>query len=163
MSYQQHGADDLAVRQDLSLKHLMLLEELHLGLQIGQVGFTVLRHLLHPLRHPLLGLADGQKHAVHLYNRDTAGQTFVPKYLCNISAVDTQHPGKLELLPAFDGQLLDPIPSLEEGSEFGLDPSTLVSAQLLLQLLSQLLQREQLEQQREGGVEGGNNTVHSLG
>lgn len=44
--------------QDLSLKHLMLLEKLHLGLQIAEVGSIVFRHLLHPLGHPLLSLTD---------------------------------------------------------------------------------------------------------
>lgn len=44
------------VRQDFSLKHLMFLQEFHLGLQVAEVSFTVLCHLLHPLRHPLLCL-----------------------------------------------------------------------------------------------------------
>lgn len=58
--YLQHRADDLAVSQDLGLEHLMLLQKLHLGLQIAEVGSTVLRHLLHPLRHPLVSLTDTQ-------------------------------------------------------------------------------------------------------
>lgn len=57
-SHLQHRADDLAVSQDLGLKHLMFLEELHLGLQTAEVGFTVLRHLLHPLRDPLVSLTN---------------------------------------------------------------------------------------------------------
>lgn len=44
--------------QDLSLKHLMFLQELHFGLQIAEVRSLVLCHLLHPLRHPLLSLTD---------------------------------------------------------------------------------------------------------
>lgn len=59
-SYLQHSGDDLAVSHDLGLKHLVPLEELHLGLQVAEVGPLVLSHLLHPLRHPLLGLASVQ-------------------------------------------------------------------------------------------------------
>lgn len=74
------------------------------------------------------------------------------EYLGDVSVEDTQHPGELELLLAFDGQLLDPVPSLEEDFKFALNLSTLLSAQLLLQLVSQLLQRGQLHQ-----TQGGNN------
>lgn len=55
-SYLQHGGDDLAMSQDLGLKHLVPLQELHLGLQVAEVSSVVLSHLLHPLRHPLLSL-----------------------------------------------------------------------------------------------------------
>lgn len=55
-SYQKYISDDLMVSQDFSLKHLMFLQEFHLGLQVAEVSFTVLCHLLHPLRHPLLCL-----------------------------------------------------------------------------------------------------------
>lgn len=66
-SHLQHRGDDLAMSHDLGLKHLVPLEELHLGLQVGEVGPLVLSHLLHPLGHPLLGLASVQARQ-HLYN-----------------------------------------------------------------------------------------------
>lgn len=60
-SYQQYGSDDLAVSQDLSLKHLMFLEKLHLGLQITEVRFTILHHFLHALGHPFFSLTHRQE------------------------------------------------------------------------------------------------------
>lgn len=53
-------------------------------------------------------------------------------HLANVSVEDTQQPGKLQLLPAFDRQLLDLITSLEQDFELILDPSILLSAQLFL-------------------------------
>lgn len=54
--YLQHRGDDVLMSQNLSLKHLMLLEELHLGLHVAEVSSIVFCHLHHPVRHPLLGL-----------------------------------------------------------------------------------------------------------
>ena len=71
MTHLLHRLDDLVVGEDLGLEHLVLLEELHLGLQVAQVLLGVLLHLKHALRHPLLRLqgrdwSSRNKQTVHL-------------------------------------------------------------------------------------------------
>lgn len=104
-------------------------------------------------------MADTPEYFVHLKIKTknprqychTDGKSLIG-YLADVSLEDTQHLGQHQLLPAFDGQLLDPVPSLEEGLESGLDASALLSAQLLLQPLGQLPQRRQLDRTERGGV-----------
>lgn len=74
-------------------------------------------------------------------------EKFLTCYLCNISLEDTQHFVQLQLLPPFNGQLLDPVASLEERLKLGFDTSTLLFAELLLQPFDQLLQGGQLDRE----------------
>lgn len=73
-------------------------------------------------------------------------EKFLTCYLCNVPLEDTQRLVQLQLLLPFDGQLLDPVTSLEERLESGFDTSTLLSVELFLQPFGQLLQGGQLDQ-----------------
>lgn len=66
-------------------------------------------------------------------------------YLADVLLEDTKHLVQLQLLLPLHGQLLDPVASLQERLQPGLDASSLLPAELLLQPLAQLLQRRQLD------------------
>lgn len=65
-------------------------------------------------------------------------------YLPNVLLEDAKHLVQLQLLLPLHGQVLDPVASLQERLQSGLDASSLLPAELLLQPLAQLLQRRQL-------------------
>ena len=70
--------------------------------------------------------------------------------LRSIPAEDAEQPGHVQVLPAFDGQLLDASPPLLKGTEFVADAFGLLALEVLfLQTARQLLQRNHLQRKKK--------------